>query len=124
MRFVVIGTSGAGKSEFARKLAAALALPCIELDALFWEPHWRAADPETFKQRVASATQSDAWVVDGNYSTVRLLLWPRATHIVWLNFGRFTVFSRVIGRTIRRIATGQPLWAGNRESFASFRDRV
>ena len=118
MRCIVVGTSGAGKTRFARDLASSLALPCIELDALFWEPNWSAAELVTFRQRVAAATQADAWVVDGNYSSVRAELWPRATHVVWLNFGRFTVFSRIVGRTFWRVASRQKLWAGNQESFA------
>lgn len=36
------------------------------------------------------------WVADGNYSTVRDVLWSRATHVVWLNYGRFTAFSPLL----------------------------
>ncbi|RZI64632.1 MAG: toxin, partial [Variovorax sp.] len=33
MRCLVVGTSGAGKSTFAARLARAIQCPCIELDA-------------------------------------------------------------------------------------------
>jgi ABC-type phosphonate transport system ATPase subunit len=36
MRIVVVGTSGSGKTTLAKALAAQLALPYIELDALNW----------------------------------------------------------------------------------------
>ena len=38
MRIVVIGTSGAGKTILAKRVASALNLPCIELDSLHWGP--------------------------------------------------------------------------------------
>ena len=36
MRIVVVGTSGAGKTTLARRIAALLKLPHIELDAINW----------------------------------------------------------------------------------------
>ena len=36
MRIVVVGTSGAGKTTLARRIAALLVLPHIELDVLIW----------------------------------------------------------------------------------------
>lgn len=40
---VVVGTSCCGKTTFARRLAAALEQPHIELDALYWRPVWPRA---------------------------------------------------------------------------------
>ncbi len=37
----VIGTSGAGKSTFSKKLAQALNYPYIEMDKVFWESNWK-----------------------------------------------------------------------------------
>ena len=68
MRIVVVGTSGAGKTTLARRIAALLMLPHIELDAINWQPGWRDLtrhDPEEFVRRVDEATQAAAWVVDG-----------------------------------------------------------
>ncbi len=118
MRFVVVGTSGAGKSTFAQSLAKQCGRPYIELDSLFWSSNWTPVDPEVFRRRVTEVAEAEAWVVDGNYSAVRPALWSRATDIVWLNFGRATVFSRIIRRTLARALTGQELWAGNKESLS------
>lgn len=117
MRYLVIGTSGAGKSTFAEKLAAAARCAYIELDAHYWGPDWQAVAAEQFERSVVSATQEAAWVVDGNYSAVRDVLWPQATHVVWLNYGRFTVFSRVLWRTLSRGLARTRLSHGNRESL-------
>lgn len=117
MRYLVVGTSGAGKSTFAEKLAAATQCPYIELDAHYWGPNWQAVSPEQFKRSVIEATQGERWVADGNYSAVRDVLWSRATHVVWLNYGRFTVFSRLLWRTLSRGLTRARLSHGNRESL-------
>ena len=117
MRYLVVGTSGAGKSTFAGKLAAATRCPHIELDSHYWGPDWKAVPPEQFKRSVAAATQGTCWVADGNYSAVRGVLWSRATHVVWLNYGRFTVFSRLLWRTLSRGIARTRLSHGNRESL-------
>ena len=42
MRISVIGTSGAGKTTFARRLAEAVGAPYVELDAINWQRRVRA----------------------------------------------------------------------------------
>lgn len=117
MRFIVIGTSGAGKSTFAQALAKAADIPYIELDRLYWGPNWTAVPHAQFESAVRASTTGERWVADGNYSAVRDVLWSRATHIVWLNFGRTTVFPRVLWRTISRGLLRTRLSHGNRESL-------
>jgi adenylate kinase family enzyme len=117
MRFLVVGTSGAGKSTFAQALAKAMNCPYIELDRLYWGTDWQPVPHSSFQNAVREATVGECWVADGNYSAVRDLLWPRATHVVWLNFGRTTVFSRLLWRTITRSILRTRLSHGNCESL-------
>ena len=119
MRCVVVGTSGSGKSTFARALARVIEAPYVELDQLHWAPRWTPRPREEFESAVLAATSGERWVIDGNYSSMQPLFWPLATHIVWLNFSRSVVFSRIIRRTLKRTLTRQKLWAGNRESFVT-----
>ena len=72
---------------------------------------------ESFEAGVRAATAGDGWVADGNFSVIRELLWSRATHVVWLNFGRGTVYSRMRRRTMQRLLLRTQLSHGNRESF-------
>lgn len=119
MRIVVIGISGAGKSTLAAQLAQAMGVPPVELDALHWEPGWTMASPAAFAARVEAATAGAAWVADGNYRAVRPLLWGRATHLVWLDYGRPMIMSRVIRRSLWRALSRRELWNGNRERWRS-----
>ena len=120
MRIVVVGTSGAGKTTLARRIASHLGLPHIELDAINWQSGWHDLtrhDPQEFVRRVTEAIRSEAWVVDGNYGLVRDSVWRRATHLVWLDYEPWVIMARVISRTFMRVLLRTELWAGNRERW-------
>jgi adenylate kinase family enzyme len=115
-RIVVIGTTGSGKTTMARRLSQKLGVPHVELDALHWEPNWTEASNEVFRERVERALRCDEWVVDGNYGVVRDIVWGRADTIIWLDYTLPVMLWRLTRRTLRRIATQEELWGGNRES--------
>ena len=115
-RIVVVGMSGAGKSTLARAIAQCTSATCIEVDALFWGPGW---EPRMeFRADITAAVAQERWVLDGNYSSVRSIVWPRAQMIVWLNLSFPLVLWRTLLRTVSRIRRRTVLWQGNRESLA------
>jgi adenylate kinase family enzyme len=113
------GNSGSGKSRLAAALARRLGVPHIELDAIVHQRGWVRLGTEEFRRRVAEVVRGDGWVVDGNYSAVRDLVWERADTVVWLDFPRRTVMRRVVGRTMWRALCRRPLWNGNRERWGN-----
>lgn len=116
-RVSVVGTSGAGKSTLARSLAVALDADFLELDSVNHQADWVPLPTPEFRRRVASAVAGERWVVDGNYSKVRDLVWGRADTVVWIDLPRRTVMRRVIWRSFRRVAGRVELWNGNRERW-------
>lgn len=116
-RIVIIGTSCSGKTTVAEKLADTLQIKHIQLDELHWLPDWQERNNTEFRQLVQEAVQENNWVLDGNYSATRGIVWPRATTIIWLNYPFLLVFYQAAKRSIIRAVTKKTVCAGNTESF-------
>jgi adenylate kinase family enzyme len=116
-RVAVIGTSCSGKTTFARHLASKLNERHIELDSIHWGRNWTPTPKEEFRTLVSHAVAPDRWVLDGNYGSVRDIVWARATTLIWLNYPFRVVGGRALSRTVGRIISREELWSGNRESF-------
>jgi adenylate kinase family enzyme len=121
-RVSVVGTSGSGKTTFARDLAARMGVPHVELDALYHRPNWTHVDDDELARQVGEAVAGEGWVVDGNYSRVRHIVWEAADTIVWLDYPKWLVMSRMMRRTLGRVATQRKLWHGNRERWRNLID--
>jgi adenylate kinase family enzyme len=119
-RVSVVGTSGAGKSTFASALAAALGVPWLELDSVYHQADWTPLPAAEFRVRVAAVASGSSWVIDGNYSTVRDIVWARADTVIWLDLPKRTVMRRIVFRTLRRVGGRIELWNGNREHWRNF----
>ena len=73
---------------------------------------------------MASRLTGDGWVVDGNYrSRVGDLVLAQADTVVWLDLPKWTVRSRVLRRTLRRVVTRAELWNGNKEPWSNLYSR-
>ena len=118
-RINVRGTSGSGKSTFARSLAGILDVPYVEIDHLHWKPGWVESSPEELREKVDLATSGDGWVLDGNYRVIREIVDPRVDTMIWLDYPFWVVFGRVFVRTIRRGVRKEVLWDGCQERLWS-----
>ncbi|MBN2047321.1 MAG: hypothetical protein JW750_05725 [Anaerolineaceae bacterium] len=118
-RVVVVGTTGSGKTTFSKRLAERIGAPHIELDRVHFLPGWESKPWDVIRAEVAAATEGERWVVDGNYSRIRDLLWGRADTVIWLNYPLHIAFARVFKRTMERVISGYEAFDGCKETFKS-----
>jgi adenylate kinase family enzyme len=114
-RVAVVGNSGSGKSTLAAALATKLGVPHVELDSIYHQPGWKPLPADQLHARVDEIVAGGGWVIDGNYSAVRDLIWSRADTVVWYDLPRRTVMRQIVKRTVSRMLTRRELWNGNRE---------
>lgn len=120
-RIVIVGKPGAGKTTLAAQLASRLRLCNVELDGINWQANWVPLPENEMRERVREAiTVAGDWVLDGNYKSVRDIVWARADTLIWLDYPLWVALLRVLWRTMGRIFRQKDLWNGNRESLRNF----
>lgn len=66
-KIIVIGSPGAGKSTFARKLQAVTRLPLYYLDLLWHRKDQTNVSATAFDGALEKILATDEWIIDGNY---------------------------------------------------------
>lgn len=99
-RILVIGSCGAGKSTFSRRLGRALGLEVIHLDQHYWKPNWVESEKPEWRERVARLIERDSWIIDGNYSGTLELRMERCDTVVFLDIPRHVCLWRVLKRVL------------------------
>jgi adenylate kinase family enzyme len=113
----VVGTSGSGKSTLAKEIALQLSIPHIEMDAILWLPNWQKRNSKDFKRVIQKLmSENKRVVIDGNFLGKDLEPASGDT-LIFLDYPRLLVFSRILRRSIRRLIFKQKLWSGNREEW-------
>ncbi|HEX6369490.1 MAG TPA: hypothetical protein VF006_11200 [Longimicrobium sp.] len=99
-KVLVIGSSGAGKSVFAARLAERTGLPLIHLDAIYWKPGWVRTPKEEWARTVDALLARDRWVMDGNYAGTLDRRLAACDTVVFLDVPRTVCLWRVARRRI------------------------
>lgn len=115
----IVGTSGSGKSTFAKKLANILSIDYIEMDVLFWRKNWHCLNDKDFSSLLKTSLEKERWVLDGNYSNTTPVKWENVDVVIWLDFSFFRTMSQAVKRAVIRIHAKKELWpgTGNKETF-------
>jgi energy-coupling factor transporter ATP-binding protein EcfA2 len=114
-RILILGRTGSGKTTLARELAAAIGVPHVELDALYFGPNFSTAPLPVLRDRTRAAIAGDRWVTDGNKSAVRDLVWPRADTVIWLDYPLVVSLWRLGKRALWRTSVLKAQAAGTDE---------
>lgn len=109
-RILVMGSSGSGKSTFARRLSDATGIPFVSLDALFWKPGWRPSEALAFETCVVEVASRPSWVMDGNYISQGAgnLRRQLADTVIWFDLPRRTCMAGILGRIVRSYGQVRP----------------
>ena len=100
-RILVLGSSGAGKSRFTKRLCALLQISPIHLDALFWQPGWTPSHQREWRRRVTLLVEREAWIMDGTYEASLDLRLPSAQSIIYIEASRYKCLWRALTRALR-----------------------
>jgi len=108
-RVAILGRGGAGKSALAQKLSAALDLPVIELDSIFWQPDLRPTPERDWAEIQRKLVEGDRWIIDGDlgpYDTGLELRLRAADTVVVLDFPLW----RCVWQALRRSRGTREFW--------------
>ncbi|MBV9242185.1 MAG: DNA topology modulation protein [Acidobacteria bacterium] len=99
-RVVVIGSGGAGKSTFSRKLGEITGLPVVHLDKLYWHSGWVKTPREEWLPVVEREMAKPEWIMDGNYGNTRVMRMQAADTIILLDLPRYVCMYRILKRAL------------------------
>jgi adenylate kinase family enzyme len=119
-RIMVIGSGGAGKSTFARRLGSLLDIPVIHLDVEHWGPGWVEPPKDLWRRRVEELVGGEAWIIDGNYSGTLDVRLAACDTVIFLDLPRSVCLWRVLKRALMYKGSSRPDMAeGCREKLNS-----
>ena len=97
-KILVIGSGGAGKSTFAKRLGGVLKLEVIHLDSLFWNPGWVETPKDKWRVMVEELVKGDSWIIDGNYGGTLDIRLAACDGVIFLDVPRLICIRRVLKR--------------------------
>lgn len=100
-KILVIGSGGAGKSTFAKRLGTRLKIKVIHLDALYWKPGWVETPKAEWLKRVEELLKEGSWIMDGNYSGTLDARLESSDTVIFLDLPRSVCLWRVVKRWLQ-----------------------
>ena len=97
-KVLVIGSGGAGKSTFAKRLGDALKIEVIHLDQIYWKPNWVKTEKDEWEEIVKKLTARESWIMDGNFGGTREMRIRACDTIIFLDIPRRVCLYRILKR--------------------------
>ena len=86
LKVIVIGSPGAGKSVFSRKLKSITNLPLYHLDMLYHKKDGTHISKEELEEKLKDIFKEDSWIIDGNYQRTLELRLKECDTVFLLDF--------------------------------------
>ncbi len=117
-KIIVIGSSGAGKSTFARRLGAGINTEVVHLDKLYWKPNWIEPSKDEWRAILAEAVKNDSWIMDGNFGGTIEMRMAACDTAIFLDLPSYVCVYRILKRWIfYRKGTRPDMAEGCHEKF-------
>ncbi|MDC9597409.1 hypothetical protein [Xenorhabdus anantnagensis] len=100
-RILVIGSPGAGKSTFAKKLSKICSIPLYHLDQEYWQEGWTAPSTEEWQQKLWSLTNQSEWIIDGNYGSSLSQRLEKADTVIHLYMPTYICLFQALKRILK-----------------------
>ena len=97
-KIVIIGSPGAGKSTFARKLSSILKIKVIHLDRVFWRSRWKEKPIDTRIDILEKIVREKQWIIEGTYLGASEPRLNAADTIIFLDIYPAMCLQRIIKR--------------------------
>lgn len=99
-KVIVVGSGGAGKSTFAKRMGAVLNIEVIHLDKLYWKPNWVKTPDDEWRGVVQDVLKRDSWIMDGNFGGTREMRMRACDTIIHLDIPRRVCLYRILKRVV------------------------
>ena len=100
-RVIVVGSGGAGKSTFSKKLHKITNLELIHLDVLYWKPNWERTPEKEWREITKKLVEKDKWIIDGNHDDTLKIRLKRADTVIFFDLPRTTCVLNAVKRTVK-----------------------
>ncbi len=107
-RILVIGSGGAGKSTFSRRLSRLTEIEVFHLDALYWKPNWVKSAKDEWRKKIENLLEKDEWILDGNFGGTIDLRLEKCDTAILLDLPRTICLYRVLKRRLKYRGTNRP----------------
>ncbi|MDE1488976.1 hypothetical protein KKI90_22395 [Xenorhabdus bovienii] len=107
-RILIIGSPGAGKSSFAKRLNDICSIPLFHLDKEYWCEGWVAPSVEEWQQKLLLLTNKPRWIIDGNYGSSLSQRLKKADTVIHLYMPTYVCLFQAVKRVFKWYGKQRP----------------
>lgn len=123
-RILVLGSPGAGKTTFTKKLGEIIKLPIKHLDDYYWQSNWQRLDVNKWKEVLNNLCQQKQWILDGNHFKTLEDRLQYTDLIIWLDYPTHLCAWRFLYRSIKRLLKYDDNLPSQIKSDVSYRPKI
>lgn len=97
-KIIVIGSPGAGKSCFSKKLALFTGINLFHMDNLYWRSDRTHITHDELVEKLREIMSDDSWIIDGNYISTLELRVNEADTVFYMDYPTDICIEGIRGR--------------------------